>query len=240
VRKILSTASGVPANENKGHRKDQKERQNEAEGRREHDRRAGLDQTAPNDGRDTYLGGSRTDQAADQRMRAERGNTERPGRQVPADRAHQGTENHLIVDDIGGNDAGSDRLRHMEAKEQERDEIEESRPDHRIVRPQDSRRDDGRNGVRRVVQAIEKIECQSDSDQADEKGKGAVHDRASDMLDHDAGDPVRDVLEPVDDFFEMTIEFGTDNERHGIVVAMRVKKSGQPLVVDFIGFVLDA
>ena len=57
----------------------------------------------------------------------------------------------------------------MQAEEQEGDEIEEGRPEHRILRPQHARRDDGGDGIGGIVQAVEEIEEQRDGDQADQQ-----------------------------------------------------------------------
>ena len=72
---------------------------------------------------------------------------------------------YVIVDDIGRDYARSDGLGDMQAKKQKGDEVEEGGPKHRILRTQDPGRDNRCDGVRRIVQAIEKIERQSDSDQ---------------------------------------------------------------------------
>ena len=114
------------------------------------------------------LGDAGADQPADQRMRAAGGNAGPPGDQIPGDRAHQGPEDHPRVDDLGGHDPGADGLRDMQPEDQERDEVEECRPHHRIARPQHARRDDGRDRVGGIVQAIEKIEHKRDHDQADQ------------------------------------------------------------------------
>jgi hypothetical protein len=44
-------------------------------------------------------------------------------------------------------------------EDQERDEIEEGSPYHRVLRPQHAGRDDGRDRVRGIVQAVEEIEA---------------------------------------------------------------------------------
>ena len=76
------------------------------------------------------------------------------------------------VDDVGADDARADRLGDMQAEEQEGDEVEERGPEHGILRPQHARRDDGGDGIRCVVQAVQEVEEQRDADQADEKRKG--------------------------------------------------------------------
>ena len=62
-------------------------------------------------------------------------------------------------------DAAADGFGHMQAEEQERDEVEERGPGHGILRPQHAGRDDGGDRIRRVVQPVEKIKRQRDEDQ---------------------------------------------------------------------------
>ena len=78
---------------------------------------------------------------------------------------------------LGLDDAGADGVGDMQAEHQEGDEVEERRPQHRILRPQHAGRDDGRDRVGRVVQAVEEVEQQRDGDQADQnrKTKRGVH-----------------------------------------------------------------
>ena len=67
---------------------------------------------------------------------------------------------------LGGNNAGSDRLRDVKPEEQERDEIEKCRPDHRIVRPQYAGGDHGRDGVGGIVQPVQEVERQRNQNEA--------------------------------------------------------------------------
>ena len=59
----------------------------------------------------------------------------------------------------------------LQAEHQEGDEIEERRPEHRILRPQHAGRDDGRDRIGGVVQSVEEVEQQRDGDQSDQDGK---------------------------------------------------------------------
>ena len=89
-------------------------------------------------------------------------------------------EHHPGVDDARLDDALADRLGDVEAEEQEGDEVEERRPQHRVARAQHARRDDGRDRVRGVVQPVQEIEQQGDEDQPDEQGEAdddGVHAR---------------------------------------------------------------
>ncbi len=73
-------------------------------------------------------------------------------------------EDHLRVDDAGLDDPGADGVGDVKPEHQEGDEIEERRPQHRILRPQHPGRDDGRNRVGGVVQSVEEVEQQRDCD----------------------------------------------------------------------------
>jgi hypothetical protein len=52
----------------------------------------------------------------------------------------------------------------VEAEHQEGDEVEERRPQDRVLRPQHPRRHDGRNRIGGVVQSVQEIEQQRDCD----------------------------------------------------------------------------
>src|SRR5687767_15240448 len=109
----------------------------------------------------------------------------------------------------------------MQAKEQEGDEVEESRPSYRMLRFQDPCRHDGGDGIGGVVQAVEEVEEQSHTDQDDQVWRDGrqVHDaspRPSEVLDHDADYGVGHVLEAVGHFLEMAIDLRADDESHEI------------------------
>lgn len=118
------------------------------------------------------VGDSPADQPADQRMRARRGYAVEPGDDVPGDCADERREHDLRRHDVGADDAPADGLGDVETEEHEGYKIEEGSPEDRILRAQHTRRDDGGDGVRSVMQAVQEIEEQSDADQADEKRKG--------------------------------------------------------------------
>ena len=69
---------------------------------------------------------------------------------------------------FGCDDAGANRLRHVQSEEKKCDEVEERRPDHRVARPQHAGRHDGRDRIGRVVQAVEEVEDQRNDDQRDQ------------------------------------------------------------------------
>ena len=81
------------------------------------------------------------------------------------------------VDDAGLDDAGADGLGDMKPEHQEGDEIEERRPQHGVLRPQHSGRDDRRDRIGGVVQSVEEVEQQRDCDQSDQnrKTKRGIH-----------------------------------------------------------------
>jgi hypothetical protein len=68
----------------------------------------------------------------------------------------------------------------MQAKEHEGDEIEESGPKHSILRPQHTSRNNRRDGVRGVVQAVQEIEGQRDRDEADKHEGNVMQQSAPD------------------------------------------------------------
>ena len=112
-------------------------------------------------------------------------------------------------------DALADGLRDVQAEEQEGDEVEERRPEHRVLRLQHARRDDGRDRIGGIVQAVQEIEQQRDADQADQQREArCVIVAASGVVDHETLDLVRDILEPVDDLLQMAVDFAADDEGH--------------------------
>jgi hypothetical protein len=162
-------------------RHDQHEQQSEkeAEQRREHDGGPGDAEPAPDDRGQTGFHHPRAGQSADQSVGAARGDSQPPSQEVPDDGSHQRTEDHRRVDNLGGDNAGSDRLRDVQSEEKESDEIEECRPDHRIVRPQHARGNHSRDRVRSIMQPVQEVEGQRNQDEADEGRQGERADHAS-------------------------------------------------------------
>ena len=80
-----------------------------------------------------------------------------------------------------GDDDLGDGVGHLERQEEERDEVEERGPHHRLPRLQHSRRDHGGDGVRRVVKAVDEVEDQRDADDGDDHQVGHIR-RASPRL----------------------------------------------------------
>ena len=87
-----------------------------------------------------------------------------PGHDVPDDGAHQRPEDDRVGDDIGADDARADGFGDVQAEDEERDEVEERSPGHRVTRRQNARRHDGGDRIGSVVQAVQEIEQQSRSD----------------------------------------------------------------------------
>ena len=177
---MLSTENGV-ARERPRHHENEQESQQEAEQGREHDRGTGLGEPRPDDRAAASLCQAGAHEAADQGVRAARWDAERPGDEIPGDRACERAEDHPRIDDARGDDPGTERLSHLQAEEQKGDEVEEGRPGHRVMRPQHARGDDRRDRVGGIVHAVEKIEQEVDGDQADQRGQGQgrVHKRGS-------------------------------------------------------------
>ena len=165
VRTLRRELAEDPADDQHQH-----QRQEQADGGVNDDRRAGLEHPAPHDRAQPGLGRARAQQAADQRMAGGRRDAQPPGDQVPGDRPHQRAEDDLRVDDAGVDDALAHRFGHMQAEEEEGDEVEEGGPGDRILRFQHAGRHDGRDRVGGVVQAVQEIEQQGDTDQRDQQG----------------------------------------------------------------------
>src|SRR3546814_1173317 len=88
-------------------------------------------------------------------------------------------------------------------------EVEEGGEQHRLHRTQQSCRDHRRDAVGRIVQAVQKVERQREDDEADEERKSEfVHEDALRLrvVDDQAVDFVRDILEGVGDAFERSEE----------------------------------
>src|SRR4029077_8293816 len=71
----------------------------------------------------------------------------------------------------GLDDAGADGVGNMGPEHRERHEVEERRPDHRILRTQHPGRHDGGDRIGSIVQSVEEVEQQRDRNQCDQNGK---------------------------------------------------------------------
>ena len=70
-------------------------------------------------------------------------------------------------------------------------------------------------------------------------GKASVG-HPSDVLDHDAADLVGDILEAVDDFLQLAVDFAADRLGHGIALAVALEKVLEARVVQLVGAAFDA
>ncbi len=94
-------------------------------------------------------------------------------------------------------------------------EVEEGGEGDRLDRAEQLGRDHRRDRIGGVMQAVQKVERQRQGDQADQQRKSEfVHRsaRPSAVVDDDAVDLVRDILERVDDPLEMLEDFALDDE----------------------------
>src|SRR5262245_41371935 len=100
------------------------------------------------------------DQAANERMGRTGWQTPVPGQDVPGARPDQRSCNDPIcyILWVRIKYALADRCGHAQVEKEKRNEVEESCPDHRLLRAEYARRDNGSDGVGRVVQAVQEIE----------------------------------------------------------------------------------
>ena len=111
------------------------------------------------------LGDHRADDAADQRVRRARRDAVPPGDHVPGDRADQRAEDHVVVDHAGLDDALADRGRDLQLEDEDRDDVEEGREHHRLLRLQHAGGDHGGDRIGRVVEAVHEVERERQRDQ---------------------------------------------------------------------------
>ena len=81
-----------------------------------------------------------------------------PRHEIPHDRSHERREDEEGIHDGRIHDVLADRLGDARLEGERRHEIEESGPHDRLLRRQDACPDDGRDGVRRVVEAVDEVE----------------------------------------------------------------------------------
>src|SRR4051812_7377196 len=74
----------------------------------------------------------------------------------------------MRVHHVSGDDTGADCLGDMRAEDQEGDEIEEGGPQYGMLRAHHAGGYDGGDGVRRVMQAVEKVEDERHHDEPDQ------------------------------------------------------------------------
>jgi hypothetical protein len=123
---------------------------------------------------------SRAEKAADERVGGTGRQAEVPRDDVPCDGSDESAENHVDEGRFARSDLddAAHRVGHLGLMEEEhRREVEERRPQYRQTRRKNARRDDGGDGIGRVVKAVDGVEDQRDRDDADDKNPGAcIHD----------------------------------------------------------------
>ena len=166
------------------HHQQQKRREDEAEQRRKQQGFADFSDLAPIDPRRAVLaalqrvGDADADDRADHGMRARGRQAEPPGAEVPDDRGDQQREHHGVagagpdlqdeLDRQQRNDAECDRA----ARQQDAEQVEASRPDHRDLRLQRVGIDDGGHRVGGVVEAVDEFEAERDQHRDAEQQEG--------------------------------------------------------------------
>ncbi|MNM79298.1 hypothetical protein D3C81_912250 [compost metagenome] len=118
---------------------------------------------------------TRAAQATDQCMRGRGRKTFPPGDQVPDDAAQQRAQNHLrgYVDHIGIEQARGDGQCHRGAG-QRADEVHDRSQHHRPAGREHFGRDNGGDGIGRVVEAVDELEDERGQDHHQDEGQHAV------------------------------------------------------------------
>jgi hypothetical protein len=96
--------------------------------------------------------------------------SEVPGNNIPGASAHQSAEDDLTVYDVNIDDPLPDRIGHMKTKEKERDKIEKGRPKDSMLWGKNAGGNNGRDGVRRIVKSVQKIENKGQQDKKKDPG----------------------------------------------------------------------
>ena len=112
----------------------------------------------------------RAREAADEGVRGGGREAPPPREEVPDDRAHERREDEVAVHDGRVHDVLADRLRDARLERERRDEVEERGPGDGDLGREDARSDDGRDRVRRVVEAVDEVEREGDEDDEDDEG----------------------------------------------------------------------
>ena len=157
-----------------GRGRDEEDAEDHAEERGDEDEHDRLDPAVGDDDPRARLDDGRPGVAADEGVGGARRQAHEPGEEVPADGPEEGGE-----DDLGGHDRDvdhprADRVGDARAEDEEGDEIEEGGPEDGLARRQDPGRDDGGDGVGRVVHAVREVERQRDEDDEDDEEEAGV------------------------------------------------------------------
>ena len=114
------------------------------------------------------------DDAADQRVRGTRGDTEEPGEQVPDDAADQAGEHQFQRHDVPVDEALGDRGRHGGGKERSH-QVEDRRQCDRCLGLERATGDGGCHRVGGVVEAVSEVECECRNNDNDQEEQVDVH-----------------------------------------------------------------
>ena len=98
-----------------------------------------------------------------QRVGRTGGQSEVPGNQVPCDRADEPGQNHVRRNDVHI-DALNYGFRHMRAESESGYEVEKRGPDYGLSGREHARCNDGGDGIRRVMKAVNVIKCERNRD----------------------------------------------------------------------------
>ena len=143
-----------------------------------------------------------------------------PGHQIPNDGAEQRAKHRRHGDDLGVDDAFSDRGGYG-CPHERAGEIEESRERDRLARRQHFRGDDGGDRVRRIVEAVDVFERDGREHHDDEQNHAACLEWRLRILEHDLENDVPRVAATVDHFFEKLVEIAQENDLLGVVIAVK-------------------
>ena len=104
-------------------------------------------------------------------MRGAGGQCHEPGDDVPDDGPDEASADDVDVDGLGVDELVGDGLSDACSEEEGGDEVEEGSPENGLKGRQDAGGDDGGNGVRSVVKAVEEVEdernCNEDVDKVE-------------------------------------------------------------------------
>ena len=178
----------------------QQEPERHPDQRRQHDEDECLGPAGDDDRAETRLGDRRSRVAADERVRGTGRQAVIPGDQVPDDRAREAGKDDREGHHVEIDQPLAHRLGDRGAEREGGDEIEERRPDDRLARSEDARRDDRRDRIRGVVEPVDVVEGQRDEDQRDYGEEIGVHRLR--VLDDDAFEHVGDVFAAIGGLLE--------------------------------------
>ena len=176
-------------------------------------------------------------------MRATGGDAACPRDHIPEGRAHKSPEDHGSINGGGRDDAAAQRLRNMQPKEQEGDEVEESGPCHSHLRPEHTGGHNRRDGIGRIMEAVDEVKQQGQCNQAHkqrQRDRDNVHGLgSSDVLDHDAMHFVCHILQAVHHAFEVVQDFERNPEIQCLGRAHGLEKTASGSVIPVVRLTFD-